>query len=66
MKMLISGLIMLKKQNGREGMVDTLSIVAWVIPQLLHGKRGEVTVDESSTARLRSRLSYPRFAYISL
>ena len=47
-------------------MVDTLSIVAWVIPQLLHGKRGEVTVDESSTARLRSRLSYPRFAYISL
>ena len=57
MQMLISGLSMLKKQKGRYAMVGTLSIVAWVIPQLLHGKSGDVTVDESSTERPSSLLS---------
>ena len=66
MKMLMSGLMILKKQNGRYTAVGTLRIVAWVIPQLLQGNIGEVTVEESSTERLSSRLSYPRFAYMSL
>ena len=57
MKMLISGLMILKKQNGREVMVGTHRIVAWVIPQLLQGKSGEVTIEESYTARLSSLLS---------
>ena len=54
MNMLISGLRILKKQNGAYVNVGTERMVAWVMPQLLHGKRGEVTVAESSTERLRS------------
>ena len=38
-------------------MVAVLRMVACVIPQLLHGKSGEVTVDESSTERPSSLLS---------
>ena len=59
MRMLISGLIMLKKQYGAYARVGTESMVAWVIPQLLHGKRGDVTVAESSTERLSSLPSKP-------
>lgn len=50
----IRGDNILKMQNGAYTSVGTESIVAWVIPQLDQGKRGEVTVDESSTLRLRS------------
>ena len=56
-KMLIIGLIILKKQKGAYATVGTLRIVACVMPQLLHGKIGEVTVAESSTVRLNSRFS---------
>jgi hypothetical protein len=50
----IRGDIMLKRQNGAYARVGTERIVAWVIPQLDHGKSGEVTVAESSTLRLSS------------
>lgn len=55
--MLISGLIRLKKQYGRYASVGTLRMVACVMPQLLHGYSGDVTVAESSTERLRSLFS---------
>ena len=50
----IRGDRILNMQKGAYTNVGTDSIVAWVIPQLDHGKRGEVTVAESSTLRLRS------------
>lgn len=53
----ISGDIMLKKQYGRYSSVGTRRTVAWVMPQEFHGMSTEVTVAESSVARLRSRLS---------
>jgi len=53
----INGEIMLKKQKGAYARVGTDSIVACVIPQLDQGKRGEVTVAESSTLLLMSLLS---------
>lgn len=40
--------------------------VACVIPQEFHGINTDVTVTESSTVRLRSRLSNPLFLYSSL
>ena len=45
----------LKKQKGAYRRVGTDRMVAWVMPQLDQGKRGEVTVAESSTVRLRRR-----------
>ncbi len=39
---------------------------AWVIPQLAHGIRGEVTVAVSSMVRDSSRLSIPNLAKASL
>ena len=53
----IRGERMQKKQKGAYTNVGTDRMVAWVIPQLDQGTRGEVTVAESSTLRLRSRAS---------
>ena len=46
--------------------VLTPRTVACVIPQEFHGINTDVTVTESSTVRLRSRLSNPLFLYSSL
>ena len=56
-RMDMSGESRLKKLKGAYTSVGTDRMVACVIPQLLQGKRGEVTVAESSTLRLRRRIS---------
>ena len=46
---------MLKRQKGAYTSVGTDKMVAWVMPQLDQGYRGDVTVAESSTLRLSRR-----------
>ena len=58
----IKGERILKMQKGAYTMVGTDRMVACVMPQLDQGKRGDVTVAESSTLRLRSLPSYPSFS----
>ena len=41
-------------------------MVDWVIPQVVHGIKTEVTVTASSVVRLNNRLSKPRCLYTSL
>lgn len=58
-KILINGLMILKKQYGKYVSVGTFKMVACVIPHVFHGISGEVTVTASSVVRLSKRSSYP-------
>lgn len=54
MKIFIRGEIRLKKQKGRYSSVGTPNMRACVAPQVFQGTSTEVTVPESSKARLRT------------
>lgn len=57
MKILINGLIILKKQYGKYVKVGMPSTVACVMPHVFQGTSGDVTVAPSSSVRLNNRLS---------
>ena len=63
MKMLMKGLMILKKQYGRYSIVGTFSTKDWVVPHVFHGTSTEVTVAESSVERLSRRPSNPFSLY---
>lgn len=60
-KILIKGLIILKKQYIQYVPVATPNTDACVAPQVFQGKSTEVTVPESSSVRLRFSGLKPRF-----